>query len=179
MRIACLAGIHGNPSALAVAWEDLKRQRVDDVVSLGDLVGPHDGTAEVATFARKRRFTCLKGPMESSLAEPGADADAKQTADALARPDVAWLSAATPTRRFTGPAGTVFAMATAPAASSVAEVIVGYSGIGEAHVRTVDQKRFVDVGSVSRPVPGPEGTYVVIDITGDEPQVTIRHLLLE
>ncbi|MBD3421111.1 MAG: metallophosphoesterase [Chitinivibrionales bacterium] len=60
MRIAILSDIHANYEALSAAIEDIDRQRIDEVVCLGDIVGYGANPNECVNLIKQRcRLTIL------------------------------------------------------------------------------------------------------------------------
>lgn len=74
MRIALIADIHGNLVALNAVLDDLMRERVDQVICLGDVVAFGPQPAEVV--ARLRDFGCptIMGDTDATLLRPDAPA---------------------------------------------------------------------------------------------------------
>lgn len=61
MRIALLSDIHGNFEALEAVLRDLRRQEVDEVICLGDVVGYGADPGPCLDLVREKKWTCLLG----------------------------------------------------------------------------------------------------------------------
>lgn len=66
-RIAVLADVHGNVPAFRAALADLDRQRVDEVLLGGDLVGRGPQGSRVVALARERGWRAIRGNHEDYL----------------------------------------------------------------------------------------------------------------
>ena len=101
MKIAVLADIHGNSSALVAVLDDMKRLGISDGVNLGDhFSGPLDaaGTAELL---RAGNLHSIRGNHDRWLIEeePSSMAPSDKAAyDQLTRSDLDWLKALPATR---------------------------------------------------------------------------------
>ncbi len=69
MRIAVLADIHGNYSALKAVTEDLERTKPDLVVNLGDCLSGPLQARETADFLMSRDWLTVRGNHDRYLAE--------------------------------------------------------------------------------------------------------------
>lgn len=65
--LAILADIHGNMPALRAVLEDVERQRPDEVLVAGDLVGRGPEGSRVVAEIRERGWPCLRGNHEDYL----------------------------------------------------------------------------------------------------------------
>jgi predicted phosphodiesterase len=79
MKTALLSDIHGNTFALDAVLEDIRRQQVDQVYVLGDIVNGLDPRGCMARLAAWRTrepapLTCIKGNAELYLLTPNLDA---------------------------------------------------------------------------------------------------------
>lgn len=70
MRIALIADIHANLEALMAVFEDIERQRPDQVISLGDNIGYGPDPVGVMQFLKSRRIPSLLGNHEWAMADP-------------------------------------------------------------------------------------------------------------
>lgn len=61
MRVALLSDIHGNLEALEAVCRDLKRQEVDEVICLGDIVGYGPNPGECLDLVRANQWPSLQG----------------------------------------------------------------------------------------------------------------------
>lgn len=61
MRVALISDVHSNWEALEAVERDLRRQRVDEVVCLGDIVGYGADPGACLDFIRERKWPCLMG----------------------------------------------------------------------------------------------------------------------
>ncbi len=66
-KIAILADIHGNMPALRATLEDIDRERPDEVLVGGDLVGRGPEGSRVVATIRERGWHCLRGNHEDYL----------------------------------------------------------------------------------------------------------------
>ncbi len=66
-KIAILADIHGNMPALRAVLEDLERERPDEVLVGGDLVGRGPEGSRVVAAIEERGWRCLRGNHEDYL----------------------------------------------------------------------------------------------------------------
>lgn len=69
MRYAMVSDIHANLPAWLAVREDLRGQRVDFVISLGDLVGYGPNPAEVCTLAREQIDVHLLGNHDAAVCD--------------------------------------------------------------------------------------------------------------
>ena len=67
MRVAVLSDIHGNWRALEAVLDDLDRQGVDEILSLGDTIGYGPEPAEVVRALRARGVISVMGNHELAL----------------------------------------------------------------------------------------------------------------
>lgn len=67
MRLAILSDIHANLHALQAVWEDLEKQRPDQVYCLGDLVGYGANPNEVVDFIRERQIPTVMGNYDEGV----------------------------------------------------------------------------------------------------------------
>ena len=61
MKYAIIADIHGNLEALQVVLEDIRVQRADQIVCLGDVVGYNANPKECLQIVRDLNLPCVKG----------------------------------------------------------------------------------------------------------------------
>jgi diadenosine tetraphosphatase ApaH/serine/threonine PP2A family protein phosphatase len=61
MRVALISDIHSNLEALEAVMRDMRRQKVDDVVCLGDVVGYGADPGPCLDIVRERKWICLLG----------------------------------------------------------------------------------------------------------------------
>ena len=73
MRLAVLSDIHGNAEALRAVLEELDRQKVDQTVCLGDVVGYGPAPAECIRLVRERDLPCVMGNHDEYVTEVGAE----------------------------------------------------------------------------------------------------------
>ena len=96
MRLAVVSDIHGNLPALEAVLAEIKSERVDRVVNLGDIVSGPLWPRETAALLRGLAWPTIRGNHERQLlAQP---ADRMGPADAFARArladeDLHWLAA--------------------------------------------------------------------------------------
>jgi len=76
-RIAVLSCIHGNIAALEVVWDDLRRQCVDRVVCLGDLVGYGPYPNEVIRFIQRENIRTIRGCWDEGIGLENEDCGCK------------------------------------------------------------------------------------------------------
>ena len=67
MRIAIISDIHGNYRALISVFEDITKQRVDEIISLGDNVGYGPEPEDVVTFLQEHQVFSIMGNHEFAL----------------------------------------------------------------------------------------------------------------
>jgi len=99
MRLAVVSDIHGNLPALEAVLAEIGRERVDQVVNLGDIVSGPLWPRETAARLRALGWATIRGNHERQLLVPG---DRMGPADAFARArlgddDLRWLAALPPT----------------------------------------------------------------------------------
>lgn len=70
MRIAVLSDIHGNQEAFTKVLEDIQRQQVNSIVTLGDNIGYGADSEEVIRMIRERDILSVKGNHELAVATP-------------------------------------------------------------------------------------------------------------
>ena len=70
MLVAILSDIHGNLEALEAVWADMASFPVDEIVSLGDMVGYGPDPEEVLRSVRERRVRCCMGNHELGIVSP-------------------------------------------------------------------------------------------------------------
>lgn len=68
MRTAVISDIHANLEALTAVFERIKALKVDDVVSLGDMVGYNANPNEVLDILRKEKAACIIGNHDACAA---------------------------------------------------------------------------------------------------------------
>ena len=152
MRVAALADIHGNIHALEAVLAELERERVDAVVSCGDVDGPF-GRECVARLERLPRVHFVKGNADEAFDWP---ATVELEVDGLGevafchgsprRVDEILTKVSSDERVASALAGTV------------AAVVVG----GHTHVqfdRRAAAYRLVNAGSVGMPYEGVRGAF--------------------
>jgi len=61
MKYAIIADIHGNLEAFQVVLDDIKAQRADQIVCLGDVVGYNANPKECLKIVRDMNIPCVKG----------------------------------------------------------------------------------------------------------------------
>lgn len=61
MRYAIIGDIHANLEALCAILKNIKAQRVDKVVCLGDIVGYYTDPNQCCKLCRKSKFICIRG----------------------------------------------------------------------------------------------------------------------
>lgn len=69
MRYAIISDIHANLEALRAILKDIKSQRVDKVVCLGDIVGYYPNPNECTKHCRKHGFLCIRGNHDDAALE--------------------------------------------------------------------------------------------------------------
>jgi len=70
MRLAVISDIHGNYRALEAVFEDIGRQRIDDIVSLGDTIGYGPEPEQVVNVLSARNIFSVMGNHELALVSP-------------------------------------------------------------------------------------------------------------
>lgn len=68
MRIALFSDVHANPVALDAVLADMDRQRVDERICLGDLVGAGPDPAGVVEQIRRLQIPVVRGNWDDSVA---------------------------------------------------------------------------------------------------------------
>jgi putative phosphoesterase len=176
VRVAALADVHGNPTALEAVLEDVRRERVDLVVFCGDLTWgplPNETLAIVRSLELPARF--VRGNADRSvgvhLDERGTWLAAQHDAEATAFVNgfdehvVVDVDGLGPTRFVHGsPRSDEECVTPRTPAERVQEFMAGVPErtVVTAHVhvsydRTVDGVRLVGPGSVGRPYEGERG----------------------
>ena len=61
MRYAIVSDIHANLEALRAVSKDIKAQRVDKIICLGDIVGYYPDPNNCTKLCRNSRFICIRG----------------------------------------------------------------------------------------------------------------------
>jgi predicted phosphodiesterase len=187
MRTGLIADVHGNLTALETVLAQLERDRIDQIVCLGDVaaLGPQPG----AVIARLRALgsPCVLGNTDAWLIPaPPLAADPASTisvagltrwcADQLSAADLAYLQALPPTAEvFLGPGRTLLAFHASPRSlddviaattptTDLQTMLLGYEADvfagGHTHIqllRRVDQYHIINPGSVGLPGVGPGG----------------------
>jgi predicted phosphodiesterase len=69
MRYAIISDIHANLEALRAVLKDIKAQRVDKVVCLGDIVGYYTDPNHCSELCRKSKFICIRGNHDDAALE--------------------------------------------------------------------------------------------------------------
>ena len=69
MRIAFISDIHSNWEALEAVVRDLRRQKVDEVICLGDIVGYGADPGRCLDFIREQGWLCLMGNHDQAACE--------------------------------------------------------------------------------------------------------------
>jgi len=67
MLIAVFSDIHANIHALQAVWEDIEKQRPDEIYCLGDLVGYGAFPNEVVDFLRRHQIPVLMGNYDEGV----------------------------------------------------------------------------------------------------------------
>ena len=67
MRVAIISDIHGNYRALISVFQDITKQRVDEIISLGDNVGYGPEPEDVVTFLQEQQVFSIMGNHEFAL----------------------------------------------------------------------------------------------------------------
>lgn len=69
MKIAVISDIHGNIFALDEVLKDIKKQNIDCIICLGDLVGYGCNPNEVIEKIREEKILCIKGNYDASVVD--------------------------------------------------------------------------------------------------------------
>lgn len=101
MRVALISDIHSNWEALEAVAQDIRRQRVDEVVCLGDIVGYGADPGLCLDFVRGKKWPCIlgnhdeaaSGTMELDGYSELAQAGMKYTREVLGEEQKHWLGA--------------------------------------------------------------------------------------
>ncbi|QBD77903.1 metallophosphoesterase [Ktedonosporobacter rubrisoli] len=78
MRIALISDIHGNLVALEAVLADIARERVEQIVCLGDVAGTGPQPREVIEKLRALQIPIVMGNVDAWLIEPQLSADADE-----------------------------------------------------------------------------------------------------
>jgi len=97
---AIISDIHANLEALQATIKDLKKQQIDQVVCLGDIVGYYPNPNECVQLCRQNGFKCLRGNHDDAALNlcgindfnPVAREALLWTADQLTEENKDWLS---------------------------------------------------------------------------------------
>jgi predicted phosphodiesterase len=73
MRVALIADIHGNLSALEAVVADIRRRGADQIVNLGDSVSGPLLPRETAQYLMDTDWICLAGNHERQILTLGSD----------------------------------------------------------------------------------------------------------
>jgi predicted phosphodiesterase len=99
MRVAVIADIHGNYSALEAVFADIEKLGIDDIISLGDNVGYGPEPEEVVQALLQRNVFSVMGNHELGLISvgyfnrlnPGAQESLEITKGLLSQESLCWL----------------------------------------------------------------------------------------
>jgi predicted phosphodiesterase len=99
MKYAVISDIHGNLPALKAVMDDIKVQKCDRIVCLGDIVGYGLDPAECVEMIRSRAVSCVKGNFDGYCSSedvldgftPKAAQAVERTRALLGEPDREWL----------------------------------------------------------------------------------------
>ena len=69
MKIAVISDIHANLYALINVLEDIDYEKVDTIICLGDLVGYGPHPNEVVSMIKRRNILCIKGNYDNSVTD--------------------------------------------------------------------------------------------------------------
>ena len=69
MKIAVISDIHANLYALINVLEDIDYEKVDTIICLGDLVGYGPHPNEVVAMIKRRNILCIKGNYDNSVSD--------------------------------------------------------------------------------------------------------------
>lgn len=115
MLLGLISDVHANVVALDAVLEELRRQRVEQVVCLGDLIGYGPAPNETIERIREERLLCTLGAADERIAFDFAsqplprkgvgDATLEWTREVLDVAHVAWLRELPVQRRVDTPAG--------------------------------------------------------------------------
>lgn len=196
MRIAVLADIHGNLTALEAVLEDIEKQAPDQIWCGGDLgwLGPR--ASECIELVRDAGWPTVKGNTDVWITgDPQTIEDDKERAAAVeiaeahgvSQDDARWLISlpvghagpgsllmvhGTPDSPFQAPFPSDPPAAFAPYAGKAGLVVFGHVHVPFVR-RLEDGTVVVNPGSVGLPLEGALASYMVIDQHG--PQWTIQH----
>lgn len=70
MRIAIISDIHGNLTALQAVLADIKLQKVDDIICLGDIVTLGPQPKEVLNTLKELNCVIIKGNHDAAVVDP-------------------------------------------------------------------------------------------------------------
>lgn len=101
MRIAVVSDIHGNFRALQAVLDDIKRNRVDEIISLGDNIGYGPEPEEVVQALKDHGVMSIMGNHELGLVSnsyykrlnPMPQQSLDLTRDLMSRNNIAWSAA--------------------------------------------------------------------------------------
>lgn len=153
MRVAALSDVHGNIAALAAVLAEIDRERVDVVVSCGDVAGPFAGECVGRLEALGERVRLVRGNADEAVDWP---LTVELEVDGLGRvlfchgsprSEHEILTKISPEQRVAD-----------ALAGVAADVVVG----GHTHVqydRVVAGRRLVNVGSIGMPYEGVRGAF--------------------
>lgn len=71
MKLGLISDIHGDPTALELAWSHLITMGADRIVCAGDLVGYGPSPDQVVAFIRERGIACVRGNHDRWAVERG------------------------------------------------------------------------------------------------------------
>ncbi|SMB96589.1 phosphoesterase, MJ0936 family [Desulfonispora thiosulfatigenes DSM 11270] len=69
MKIATISDIHGNLPALINAYDNIKKEGIDTIICLGDLVGYGPFPNEVIEFIKDKNILTIKGNYDASVVD--------------------------------------------------------------------------------------------------------------
>ena len=72
MRLALISDIHGNYTALQAVLQDIRRERIDSIICLGDVATNGPEPKRVIAELQRLGCPCILGNHESALLDPGA-----------------------------------------------------------------------------------------------------------
>jgi predicted phosphodiesterase len=99
MRLALISDVHSNWEALEAVERDIRRQRADEVICLGDIVGYGADPGLCLDFIREQKWTCLMGNHDEAACDTAdlqgyselAKAGIQYTREALSEEQKRWL----------------------------------------------------------------------------------------